>query len=189
MRKDFGGRPTQGINETRRAQIYKEDSRRTTRRRTRTERPRQQDDEDLLLKAPMLLLNHSRRPDVFAAEGLLEGAEGCVLGDRIYHSPNLCERLGDKGLCLLTPCRVQGERKGTLATSVEAKEAKDRDGYLSGSRALPDQEGVSPGSLAPNLALCVQGVEPNGGRLLLLATPDVTASRSFLPIELTHGVS
>ena len=35
--------------------------------------------------------------DLHVAEGLLEGAEDWVLGDRNYHRLNLAERFGDQG--------------------------------------------------------------------------------------------
>jgi hypothetical protein len=41
--------------------------------------------------------------ELHVAEILLEDAESWVLGDRNYHSPNLTERLSDRGLRLLTP--------------------------------------------------------------------------------------
>ena len=49
--------------------------------------------------------------DLHVAEKLLEGAEGWVLGNRNYHSPNLAERLSDRGLRLLTPYKALKKEK------------------------------------------------------------------------------
>ena len=49
--------------------------------------------------------------DLRVAEKLLEGAEGWVLDDRNYHSPNLAERLSDRGLRLPTPYEFSKKEK------------------------------------------------------------------------------
>lgn len=49
--------------------------------------------------------------DLLVAEELLEDAKGWTLGDRNYWSPNLAERLGDEGLCLLAPYKSKKREK------------------------------------------------------------------------------
>jgi hypothetical protein len=49
--------------------------------------------------------------DLHVAEKLREVAEGWVLGDRNYHNPNLTERLGDRGLRLLTSYKSSKKEK------------------------------------------------------------------------------
>jgi hypothetical protein len=54
-----------------------------------------------------------RRPRTLGvAEELLEGAKGWALGDRNYWSPQLTERLGERGLDLLAPYKSKkGEKE------------------------------------------------------------------------------
>jgi hypothetical protein len=59
--------------------------------------------------------------DLHVAEKLLEGAEGWVLGDRNYHSPNLAERLSDRGLSLLTPYESSKKEKRPWPRSLVQK--------------------------------------------------------------------
>jgi hypothetical protein len=49
--------------------------------------------------------------ELSVAEELLEGAEGWVLGDRNYWSPDLTERLGEGGLELLAPYKFKKREK------------------------------------------------------------------------------
>ena len=49
--------------------------------------------------------------DLRLAEELLEDAKGWALGDRNYWSPDLTERLGDKGLRLLAPYKFKKREK------------------------------------------------------------------------------
>ena len=59
--------------------------------------------------------------EVHVAENLLEGAEGWVLGDRNYHSPNLAEWLSDRGLRLLTPYKSSKKEKQPWPRSLVQK--------------------------------------------------------------------
>ena len=96
--------------------------------------------------------------ELSVAEGLLEGARGWVLGDRNYWSPNLTERLGEKGLDLLAPYKSKkAEKKGEskpwprslvhkrrrietvfsqLVDRYKAKKVRARDRWHLGSRWL-----------------------------------------------------
>jgi hypothetical protein len=49
--------------------------------------------------------------ELLVAEELLEGAKGWALGDRNYWSPQLTERLGERGLDLLAPCKSKKREK------------------------------------------------------------------------------
>ncbi len=66
--------------------------------------------------------------------------------------------------------QVEEAREGALAALAGAKAAQDRNGNFPDDRRLQRQEGVGAGSLAPNLALVAQGLEPHNGCLLLPAS-------------------
>src|SRR5215207_11375123 len=78
-----------------------------------------------------------------------------------------------------------------MAIVVDAKETPDRDGYLADGRALWGQEGVGAGSVAPNLTLAAQGVEPHHGCLLLPASWALAATllRAPYPLNLHTGLA
>src|SRR5829696_4342824 len=78
-----------------------------------------------------------------------------------------------------------------MAIVVDAKETPDRDGYLADGRALWGQEGVGAGSVAPNLTLAAQGVEPHHGCLLLPASWALAATllRAPYPLNLHIGLA
>src|SRR5829696_4271384 len=78
-----------------------------------------------------------------------------------------------------------------MAIVVDAKETPDRDGYLADGRALWGQEGVGAGSVAPNLTLAAQGVEPHHGCLLLPASWALAATllRAPYPLKLHTGLA